>query len=1735
MKRISRARRWSGSHWATFTLFTVLIGSVPGSLGAIHPNHPLDVDPEKKVQGFAEGVDRIDLYSGALSLGIPIGPFQLNYSSSVWRYKRDDVGEIISFPQRLNNAGLGFHLGWGEVMSPSFSLNQTDKWLYVGSDGGEHVFYPTLHKGEAAEAGVFYSRDNSYLRLRVQDDNTGIHVWTEIEFPDGRTQRFECVPPPGEGCGLGSLYRLKKEWSPFASRENPDFEVQYSNFNMDGRPELWTLINRYGLTHKIHLKGDAPFLFLQVTKVEVQASVGQTATYEFEYKTTNIHRSCKDSSNETGPSISVPLLTRIDLPDGSNYRMTIGESEEPTYHTTCEAGIDDVSGVIWGLFLPTGGGVAWEWQENEFPPGDNHSEFNTSAGVKARLLADADINILGRWTYKSTSIGRGDPWETSEDDPQIITEVGYPTGDCSKHYFNARYWPTPSQGLGWELGLPFVYTEQSDGKFLSTELWDSTDGAGGCNTSTGTKIRSTYLRYRRDAPPGQAPGPGNNLTMADFYNTNRQVEASRTVFHLDTLDSAGQERYADVKKSQFDGLGHFRSIVETGNFRDDSATEERREAFVGFDRSTGVYPGTYVPVPSTTPWVLDVFSKTLETEPDANGVQTSKIEVEFDDATGFLRCTRLLVNGSSRGPTDILTTRSHDSLGRLTEIKQYGGDLYPGHDTPLPTSGGDCGTLPAQPDYWLTFGYDPLSGAQVSSRPLTPSGGLGPFLTYDVDVEAKTGVVLRERDPAGAEVAYSYDAMGRLISARPEQDAQLLYTYNLRTPTTPASVTTRVIGQGTGEIFSERQILLDDVGRPTLERRRLPGANVWSERETERNARGWVTSVSEWGDVNQKTEFLDFDALGRPGIIRPPEGAIHDIRLSHRGARQVTRQVRRALGGGEVYTLKVARSDRYGRLFEVKEPSGSGGSMTTSRHLYDVASRLTELRTETSGFGNRPGIRGGASALSQVRSFQYDARGFLLSETHPEKGVSGNGTVTYHDFDASGQPHRMVDGPHSLGSVYDFMRRPIELHDLNRPPAEQLLTKFVWDGAPGEGAGKLWTADQYNYVDLAWNSEGEELVQIQQKFKYEGARGAISDKVTSVYWSSENVKFKQAFTYDDFGSLETMTYPYCVQPAACASSEAGTSRTISYSRERDFLTAVSQVEGSGSIPWAGPITYFPGGLRKALPHANGVTDHIEADSHRTGRVGRMFTSGTVEPGFDSGDLSYDGAGNIMAMERQVDPSTTVTNTFSYDGVGRLTEASYLDGSFGPAFTYDAFGNLQGVTGLNGGMTLLATTSATNRLKGATYDGAGNLLSTPVIPWPFTYNPENRLAGQAGHSYLYDAFGERAMRVSTLPFAGAAFHLRDLDNRLVTDATVSQGMYKRQRDFIFAGDVLLASSGPSTHDRHYHLDHLGSTRLVTASDGSVENTFFHFPYGGHGGLPEQEFRFAGHEQRDHSTGADYMHARHYRSDIGRFVSVDPLPGKAGEPQSWNRYAYALGNPLNLIDPSGEQAICDNGELGEADVGVCHGNPVPFYFEAEFDPPFFVESPLVLDHSIPGSDCFTASCSGRGGDSLLPSGSFDLPAILDGISDTATVIGGTIANNVGANEALKAAGKAQHAADAIREIALPNSFKRLANPLSTGAEANAAFHEVQSNYSNIADQIKTKAKSLQNAKAFKYGARIGWGIAAASLVIDGWAYYETWGTQKAIRGSANDAAVTTRANAVQAQARARAAAAGAGGGN
>ncbi|MBL8234642.1 MAG: RHS repeat-associated core domain-containing protein, partial [Bryobacterales bacterium] len=143
----------------------------------------------------------------------------------------------------------------------------------------------------------------------------------------------------------------------------------------------------------------------------------------------------------------------------------------------------------------------------------------------------------------------------------------------------------------------------------------------------------------------------------------------------------------------------------------------------------------------------------------------------------------------------------------------------------------------------------------------------------------------------------------------------------------------------------------------------------------------------------------------------------------------------------------------------------------------------------------------------------------------------------------------------------------------------------------------------------------------------------------------------------------------------------------------------------------------------------------------------------------------------------------------------------------------------------------------------------------------------------------------------------------------------------------ASGQLAAEYGGSgtTGTQYLHVDHLGSTRVVTDAAGGVARRMDYTPFGVELTLADKavtgyrtaalgytpdwltRLKFTGKE-RDFETGLDYFGARYMWSAQGRFTSPDaPFADQFAEnPQSWNLYSYTRNNPLRFIDDDGRGA-------------------------------------------------------------------------------------------------------------------------------------------------------------------------------------------------------------------------------------
>ncbi|HZE88249.1 MAG TPA: RHS repeat-associated core domain-containing protein, partial [Verrucomicrobiae bacterium] len=109
---------------------------------------------------------------------------------------------------------------------------------------------------------------------------------------------------------------------------------------------------------------------------------------------------------------------------------------------------------------------------------------------------------------------------------------------------------------------------------------------------------------------------------------------------------------------------------------------------------------------------------------------------------------------------------------------------------------------------------------------------------------------------------------------------------------------------------------------------------------------------------------------------------------------------------------------------------------------------------------------------------------------------------------------------------------------------------------------------------------------------------------------------------------------------------------------------------------------------------------------------------------------------------------------------------------------------------------------------------------------------------------------------------------------------------------------------------FHVDHLGTPRVLTDEAGAVVGEYALFPFGEEVPGPwstaesTNSHWFTGHE-RDHAVGADYMLARNFNSASGRFLSSDPSFRNVNllTPDTLDGYSYANASPLDTVDPDG----------------------------------------------------------------------------------------------------------------------------------------------------------------------------------------------------------------------------------------
>jgi RHS repeat-associated protein len=286
-----------------------------------------------------------------------------------------------------------------------------------------------------------------------------------------------------------------------------------------------------------------------------------------------------------------------------------------------------------------------------------------------------------------------------------------------------------------------------------------------------------------------------------------------------------------------------------------------------------------------------------------------------------------------------------------------------------------------------------------------------------------------------------------------------------------------------------------------------------------------------------------------------------------------------------------------------------------------------------------------------------------------------------------------------------------------------------------------------------------------------------------------------------------------------------------------------------------------------------------------------------------------------------DTVLNVCNSFGYDEFNRLTARTVNQGTVQNfTYTYDRFGNRWAQNAPQGGPSLSVSFNQSNNIistSGYTNDVPGNI--TNDASHTYTYDADGNLITVDGGStatYYYDSLNQR---VRIAPTRGTYEFVWDVFGRRVSNWSASTHGFAESNAYTDGSPIAIRSGG----QRQYEAQNwLGSERLRTMYNGGTAIDIADLPWGDEhtpSGDNGDQHDFAGMD-RDLEDNTEHAQYRQYSTSLGRWQSPDPYLGSYDftNPQSFNRYSYALNDPANLVDPSGLETTqpvqCGTGTTG-----------------------------------------------------------------------------------------------------------------------------------------------------------------------------------------------------------------------------
>ncbi|HEY3489022.1 MAG TPA: RHS repeat-associated core domain-containing protein [Candidatus Deferrimicrobiaceae bacterium] len=766
-----------------------------------------------------------------------------------------------------------------------------------------------------------------------------------------------------------------------------------------------------------------------------------------------------------------------------------------------------------------------------------------------------------------------------------------------------------------------------------------------------------------------------------------------------------------------------------------------------------------------------------------------------------------------------------------------------------------------------------------------PDGGVTNY-TYD-----DLGDTLTATDPMESTTTYTYDNFGRMTSSTDPANNTTQFFYdahgNLTDTTDPTGATTHSDYNANGYVLRTvdpqgriTSYTYDPIGNVASATDNATGNTIGFVYDNNGNllqrtdANGAVTTYVYDGNarlksvtdpLGHKTSY-GYDANGNRISETDANGKIITFEYDSKG--HLTKTIN-PLGGITVNSYGGSGCSSCGggkdRLMEVTDPAGR-----TTRYEYDLLGRKTKVTDPAGAFSTytydaRGNLATATDNNGHTMQYFYDPSSRLYAQ------VDARGGLTWFDFTPAGQTDNVFDANgNRTHYAYDNTGK---LSRTASPDTGSTTNLYNLDGTLHSRIDANGTTITYTYdttarlTGVAFPDQAQNIT-----FSYDSpassfGKGRLTgmvdpagvttyqyDALGRIVQEQKNILgilYTTGYGYDNVGNLSAITYP--------------NGRTVDYTF--DALRRVTGVTGpvNGSAAnLAGSFAYDNTGLPLSYTLGNGIVQSFSYDN-----VGRVSTIDA--PGVMGYSYQYDPTGNILSINDRLRttpllPPDMNTTTYAYQA-NRL--ATVTDAGIPSQYVYDNVGN----TNLAGSRTLV-------------------------------YNQNQRLIqlfdqGVLKGQYGYDGKGRRVLK--TVGGTSTVFHY-DISDRLIEETDVLGHLLV---DYVYRGVqplVQVRKQGVSEAASYYHLDHLGTPKVMTDAARNVVWRVDSDPFGNEAGTPlktvENNLRFPG-QYYDQETGLNYNFHRDYDPKTGRYVEADPIGIRGGI----NIYAYAKNNSISETDVTG----------------------------------------------------------------------------------------------------------------------------------------------------------------------------------------------------------------------------------------